>query len=166
MLKKAPHACLLANETGTGKTAAYGLSLYGVSMEALAMGRGRYRPHLVIVPASVILQTFKELQRFFGKFFVIFVYYGDTKLFPDTDDGAFRDAILTRHEFRDKLRALSYFPDCDKSTVSTLISPEILAVASLMLQARTAFASCMRVFFILPEMETWALLLPPHISGQ
>ncbi|EPE05813.1 hypothetical protein F503_08344 [Ophiostoma piceae UAMH 11346] len=83
----ARHACFQAvrlsshgsprQRDGSGKTATYSLTLYALTKQALEQtSKSTYHPHLVLVPAAFIMQTFLEIKSIFRDFFRIIVYYG------------------------------------------------------------------------------------------
>lgn len=82
----------IANETGSRKTVIVARVVNASASQARPTG---YYPHLVIMPASVVLQKSKELHRVLPKDFSVVVYYSILTVYNEPKDRVFRDAAVT-----------------------------------------------------------------------
>ncbi|CAK7237308.1 hypothetical protein SCUCBS95973_009916 [Sporothrix curviconia] len=105
---------LLASETGTGKTAVYLLVLYILCQNNTTRV---HRPHLVVVPAATLVQTFHEIKRVTSGYFKVLVYYGRPEAFADNN---IRDCVVQTPELEKKLARLAEASD-EEETARTIV---------------------------------------------
>lgn len=95
---------LLANETGTGKTATYLLSILNMQQDLLkrwlaAKGGVDFKPFALVVPAATLSQVFQEIETICGSQLKVVVYYSKPAILTDPSDARLRSATLTEEEF-------------------------------------------------------------------
>ncbi|EFX01739.1 snf2 family helicase [Grosmannia clavigera kw1407] len=98
------HGGLLANETGTGKTATYLLALVMQQLEkerVHATGTPVvFKPAMLVVPAATIAQVFNEIHTVTGDSFQVGVYYSYPEAIKDQSEKRLRDATFRPHQFQ------------------------------------------------------------------